>query len=449
VNAPVNRVVVIGTGIVGLNVGLRLLREGMQVEFIDPHPPGSGASYGNAGVIAVEAAVPINMPAMLSGAPGFLLRQQGPLVVKPAYLLQALPWLLRFLSACRPHRVEQISAALHSMSRFALKEYERLFADLEIGDDIRRTGALMLYYTKSSFEGAQPAIELRRRRGANIEILGEKQVLELEPASGRVHKGIYFPDYASLDSPQLLCRRLADRASTLGAVFHEAEVRSIGVAGGRPATLHCSDGRELRLDGAAVVIAAGAHSKGLAADVGCDVALDTERGYHVEIENPNITLGRPVLVSDGAFFASTMQGRLRLAGTVEIAGLQREPDWRRADRMVDRARIAFPDLRATEWTRWMGFRPSMPNSLPVIGASPLVSHAYVACGHGHLGMTLGAVTGTLIADAILGRDPMLDESPFAPRKLRSFNPRTQDARAHRPTRHSTGIQPCHSSNTRP
>jgi glycine/D-amino acid oxidase-like deaminating enzyme len=423
VNAAVTRVVVIGTGIVGLNVGLRLLREGMQVEFIDPRPPGSGASYGNAGVIAVEAAVPTGMPSMLSGAPGFLFRQQGPIVVKPAYFLQALPWLVRFLSACRPHRVEQISTALHSMTRFALEEYERLFADLGLKDDIRHTGALMLYYTPASFQGAQAAIQLRRRRGANIEILGEKEVQDLEPASGPVHRGIYFPDYASLDSPQLLCNRLADRASALGAVFHEAEARSIVVAGGRPASIHFSDGRDLQLNGAAVIIAAGAHSRGLAADVGCDVPLDTERGYHVEIENPNITLGRPVLVSDGAFFASTMQGRLRLAGTVEIAGLKREPDWRRADAMVERAKIAFPGLRATEWTRWMGFRPSVPHSLPVIGASPVVSNAYVACGHGHLGMTLGAVTGTLIADAILGREPMLDQTPFAPRGLRSFNPR--------------------------
>jgi D-amino-acid dehydrogenase len=427
VNAAVNRVVVIGTGIVGLNVGLRLLREGMRVEFIDPRPPGSGASYGNAGVIAVEAAVPTGMPSMLSGAPGFLLRQQGPIVVKPGYFLQAFPWLVRFLSACRPHRVEQISTALHSMTRFGLMEYERLFADLGLDDDVRRTGALMLYYTPASFQGAQAAIQLRRRRGANIEILGDKEVQDLEPASGAVHRGIYFPDYASLDSPQLLCNRLADRASALGAVFHEAEARSIGVAGGRAACIHFSDGRDLQLNGAAVIIAAGAHSKGLAADVGCDVALDTERGYHVEITNPGITLHRPVLVSDGAFFASTMQGRLRLAGTVEIAGLQRPPDWRRADRMVERARSAFPGLRATEWTRWMGFRPSMPDSLPVIGASPLVSHAYVACGHGHLGMTLGALTGTLIADAVLGREPKLDARPFAPRKLSSFNPRSSRA----------------------
>jgi D-amino-acid dehydrogenase len=439
VNAAVQRAVVIGTGIIGLNVGLRLLREGMQVEFIDPRRPGSGASYGNAGVIAVEAAVPVNMPALLSGAPGFLLRQQGPVVVKPGYFLRALPWLVRFLFACRPQRVEQISAALHSMSRLALQEYERLFADLGLDDDIRRTGALMLYHTKASFESAEPAIQLRRRRRANIEVLSDSEVQALEPASGPVHRGLYFPDYASLDSPQLLCQRLANRASTLGAVFHEAEVRSIGVAGGRPASLHCSDGRELPLDGAALVIAAGAHSKDLAADVGCDVALETERGYHVEIPNPNITLGRPVLVSDGAFFASTMQGRLRLAGTVEIAGLQREPDWSRADRMVERARTAFPGLRATEWTRWMGFRPSMPDSLPVIGASPLVSHAYVACGHGHLGMTLGAVTGSLIVDAILGRDPKLDPGPFAPRKLRPFHPRsTPSARTHRSTTtHST------------
>ena len=157
----------------------------------------------------------------------------------------------------------------------------------------------------------------------------------------------------------------------------------------------------------------------MAADVGCDLALDTERGYHVEIENPNITLGRPVLVSDGAFFASTMQGRLRLAGTVEIAGLRREPDWRRADAMVQRARNAFPSLRAIKWTRWMGFRPSMPDSLPVIGVSPLVPNAYVACGHGHLGMTLGAVTGTLIADAMLGRKPRVDPGLLAPRSARS------------------------------
>ncbi|WP_353506062.1 NAD(P)/FAD-dependent oxidoreductase [Variovorax fucosicus] len=128
---------------------------------------------------------------------------------------------------------------------------------------------------------------------------------------------------------------LADRASTLGAVFHEAEVRSISVAGDRPASLHCSDGHELQLDGTAVIIAAGAHSKGLAADVGCDVALDTERGYHVEIADPNITLNRPVLVSDGAFFASMMQGRLGLAGTVELAGLRRQPDWRLAARGIE------------------------------------------------------------------------------------------------------------------
>ena len=432
-NTAVKRVVVIGTGIVGLNVGLRLLREGMRVEFIDPRPPGSGASYGNAGVIAVEAAVPTGMPSMLSGAPGFLLRQQGPIVVKPAYFLQACPWLVRFLSDCRPHRVEQISAALHSMTRFALEEYERLFADLGLEDEIRRTGALMLYYSRASFEGAQAAIELRRRRGANIEILGEQEVRDLEPASGPLYRGIYFPDYASLDSPQLLCQRLADRASSLGAVFHEAEARSIGISNGRPASIQFSDGRDMQLEGAAVVVAAGAHSKRLAADVGCDIPLDTERGYHVEIANSNVTLGRPVLVSDGAFFASTMQGRLRLAGTVEIAGLKREPDWRRADAMVERAKRAFPGLRATEWTRWMGFRPSMPNSLPVIGASPLVSNAYIACGHGHLGMTLGAITGTVIADAILGRYPKLDLSPFAPWRLRAFNPRIYDARARRPT----------------
>ncbi|HVZ44844.1 MAG TPA: FAD-dependent oxidoreductase [Ramlibacter sp.] len=415
----VRRVVVIGTGVIGLNVGLRLLAQGMQVEFVDPSAPGSGCSHGNAGVIAVDAAVPIGMPSMLTGAAGFLLRQQGPIVVKPAYFVKALPWLIRFLLACRPHRVEQISRALHSIARFALEDYERLFCELRIEDDIRRTGALMLYHSPASFAGAQAAIGLRRRRGANIEILDERHVRDMEPDVGPVHKGLYFPDYASLDSPALLCRRLADRATELGAAFHRVAADSIAVAHGRPRAIRCDDGRELSLDDAAVVVAAGAFSRRLAADVGCDIPLDTERGYHVEIENPGIRFSRPVLVSDGAFFASTMQGRLRLAGTVEIAGLERSPDWRRADAMVERARAAFPRLRAAQWTRWMGFRPSVPHSLPVIGASTVVSNAYVACGHGHLGMTLGAVTGALVADAILGREPKLDPRPFAPRAMRA------------------------------
>jgi D-amino-acid dehydrogenase len=433
VKPAVERAVVIGSGIVGLNIGLRLLQEGVQVEFVDPRPPGSGASFGNAGVIAVEAAVPTNMPSMLASAPSYLLRQQGPVVVKPAYFLQAFPWLCRFLLACRPHRVERMSTALHSLTKSALLEYERLFADVRLQHDdlIRRTGALMLYYTKTGFEGAEAAIALRRRRGANIEIIGDAQVRELEPASAPVYRGIWFPDYASLDSPPLLCLRLAERASALGAVFHETEALGIRVADGRAVGLPCSDGHELPLSGAAVIVAAGAHSKRLAADVGCDLALETERGYHVEITDPGITLSRPVLVSDGAFFASTMQGRLRLAGTVEIAGLHRPPDWRRADAMVERARSAFPQLRAQQWTRWMGFRPSMPDSLPVIGASPRVSNAYVACGHGHLGMTLGAVTGSVIADAVLGGTPKIDASAFAPRGLRSFDPRGGRPRSRR------------------
>jgi D-amino-acid dehydrogenase len=415
----VERVVVIGTGIVGLNVGLRLLREGVPVEFVDPHPPGSGASLGNAGVIAVEAAVPTGMPSMRAGAPRFLLQQHGPIVVRPAYFLRALPWLVGFLRACRPRRVEEISVALHSLSRLALTEYEELFDDLQIEDDIRRTGALMLYHTPASFAGAQAAIELRRRRGARIEILGTREVQEMEPDVAPVHRAIHFPDYASLDSPASLCNRLADRAASLGAIFHRAQVQRIATSGGRAVAVHCNDGATLRLDRAAVVVAAGARSKKLAADVGCAVALDTERGYHAEIQDCGIDLQRPVLVSDGAFFASMMQGRLRLAGTVEIAGLQRAPDWRRADAMVERARSAFPGLRATEWTRWMGFRPSVPDSLPVIGASPAVHNAFVACGHGHLGMTLGAITGTLIADAVIGRKSKVDCVPFAPHPLRA------------------------------
>jgi D-amino-acid dehydrogenase len=426
-----DRVVIIGAGIVGLNVGLRLLHEGLQVHFMDADSPGTGASRGNAGIIGVEAAVPVGMPSVLSGALGYLLRQDGAAIVRPGYLLRASPWLFKFLLACRPDRVEEISKALHAISRHALSEYEKLFADVTLPDDIQRSGSLTLYRSASAFASATAGIDLRRRRGARVEVLSADEAQALEPSIGPgVHKALFFPDYASLKSPQRLCKDLAQRAFELGASFQQVTVTGISVDRGRASSLHLADGGQLDVCRSAVVIAAGAFSKRLAADVGCDLALDTERGYHAEIEDPGISLQCPVLVSDGAFYASTMEGRLRLAGTVEFAGLARAPDWTRADRMVHQARDVFPALRALKWSRWMGFRPSMPNSLPVIGGSPLIDHAYVACGHGHLGMTLGAITGTLIADLILRRPPLVNPAPYAPRARVRFKPQNLERKLH-------------------
>ena len=279
--------VVIGTGIVGLNVGLRLLHDGMRVHFIDPLGPGAGASFGNAGVIGVGAAIPVGMPSVLAGTPAFLFNQAGTAIVRPRYLLNAAPWLAEFVRSCLPDRVEDISRALYSISSQALIAYEKLFSDVQLADDFRRTGSLTIYRSRASFDSAAAAIALREKRGARAHVLSESETLNLEPSLAQgIYRSLYFPDYASIQSPGGLCERLAKRARELGATFQWATVYRVCVVSGKATMLVLDNGDAVDVASSLLVVAAGAHSKSLANDIGCVISLDTERGYHAEVDNP-------------------------------------------------------------------------------------------------------------------------------------------------------------------
>ena len=406
------RIAVLGAGIVGLCTALYLRRDGHDVVVIDRDAPGRGASFGNAGLLQVEGCVPLATPGVLRRAPGMLLDREGPLVVRWGYLPRIAPWLLRFAAAARPQTVERISASLAALLDRALAAYAPLVDAAGAHDLLRPSGVLFAYRTDAAYRAAQRDHALRRRRGVRLEELGRDEIRQFEPAlTPEVKRAVFAPDCMTVDDPLALTSRFADSFLRGGGVLLREEVTDIetGVDGVRRVVTGAGGHDVDRL-----VVAAGAFSRPWAAKLGAPAPLDTERGYHLMLPEPKVALRRPVLVGDHRFAIVPMGGGIRLAGTAELAGLAAPPDFRRAEMLLPMARRLLPGLDGAGRTRWMGFRPSMPDSLPVIGRSPRFANACLAFGHGHLGLTLGAVTGRLIADLTAGRDPGIDMTPYRP-----------------------------------
>ena len=410
-SAPSTRnVTVIGAGIVGLSAALYLQREGRSVTLIDRGPPGEGASYGNAGVFAAGSVTPLGMPGMVWKVPGMLMDPLGPLRIRPAYLLQIMPWLVGLLRHSTPARIEAISTALATIVRPALAAYEPLFEEAGAGDLVGRNGSLFLYETEADFRHGQFAIELRRRRGIELQVLAPEEVRQMIPAiRPDIGGAVFVPGSAHCLNPLGLSQAFARHFDARGGRLLQERVDGFEIGPDGPRQVRTEAGSHEVGD---VVIAAGAFSRDLARQLGSDVPLDTERGYHVMLPNPGLELRLPMLCASGGFAATPMQHGLRFAGTVEFGGLDAPPNYARADAILQRAKKLLPGLQDEGVERWMGFRPSIPDSLPVIGRSPRFQNVYLAFGHGHLGLTLGAVTGRLIADLVAGREPDVDVAPF-------------------------------------
>ncbi len=404
------RVVVIGAGIVGVCSALCLQRDGFQVTLVERAGPGEGASFGNGAVIGEEAVVPVATPGILSRVPGMLFDPLGPLALRWSYLPRLLPWLLRFAAASRRGRVEEISIALMHLQDGAIASLEGLLDLAGAREMLRRSGWLAVYETERGLADYQPMLDLQRRRGVRFDLLDAGQLRQFEPALAPIFaRGVYYPDVGYTVNSQRLVQVLAAAFQGLGGTLEIAEARGfeIGPAGPRAvvtgqSTLPCE----------AVVVAAGAWSKHLAAQLGCRPPLDTERGYHVQFPEPEVLPRLPVYSTERAFVASPLEVGLRVAGTVELGGLKAAPNWNRAEVLLSHAKRWFPGLKTGGMTRWMGFRPSMPDSLPVIGRSPRFSEVIFAFGHGHCGMMLGARTGEIVAALLAKRDPGLDLSPY-------------------------------------
>jgi glycine/D-amino acid oxidase-like deaminating enzyme len=398
---------VVGAGIVGISTALCLQRDGHDVTVIDRNGPGEGTSRGNAGLFAIGHVVPIGTPGLLRRVPAMLLDQTSPLAMRWSYLPQIAPWLIRMLAASTPHRVEEISRALAALLAPALESYQPLIASANAENLVQRRGWLTIYESAASRRAAQPDLDMRRSRGIRWEELDEGTVRQLVPAlrPGPVW-GVMFPDCEHTLDPYRLTVTLAEDFAARGGTIRRGDVRT-NVVDGKPQVL--SDAGPVTFD--KLVIAAGAFSRTLLRGLGDDAPLDTERGYHVMLEN-DIDLRVPLLCADHKFSITPMSEGVRLAGTVEFAGLVAPPNPKRWDIMTMRSRALLPGLKSEPRSTWMGYRPSMPDSLPVIGPSPRHRSVYYAFGHGHLGLTLGAVTGRLIADLVAQRAPAVDTTPY-------------------------------------
>lgn len=404
------QVAVIGAGVVGVCCALYLQRAGFAVTVFDPKEPGDEASRSNAGILSAASIVPTAMPGIVRQVPRMLRDPLAPLAIRWRYLPRITPWLVRFVLASRPARVEAISIGLHGLIARAHESWAPLWALDGVDALVRTGGNLYTYQTDAAFAGAQAGLALRRRRGLSFELLDGGQVGELEPAlAGAVKHGVWFPQTRFTTDPGRLVRLLAAEVVARGGRFVRERVTGIDVGPGGPRALRTPAGAH---PVATLVIAAGAWSRPLAAALGSRVPLDTERGYVVVLPRPGVALGRALISGDYHFGLTPMDAGLRLAGTDELAGLKAPPNPSRAEKLVASARRLFPQLGTEGSTWWMSFRPSFPDSLPVIARSPRHRAVFFAFGHGHLGLSLAAVTGRLIAELASGQPPSVDLTPY-------------------------------------
>jgi len=404
------QIAVVGCGIVGICCGLCLQRDGHEVIILDPHGPGEGCSSGNAGQFVTGYCVPVGLPGIIRQVPAMLMDPLSPLTIRWRYLPRLTPWLLRFMAASTMSRVNAIADALYALNKNALIDFAPLLKQAGAEHLVTTNGRMDLYRSKKKFAMAQIKFELLSRRGVQVEMLDERRIRELEPAlAGRYDRGAFYPETAHTTDPLRLCQLLAEDFVRNGGRVLREKVTDFRIDSSGPATVHTDVARHRVSD---IVLAAGAYSRPLAAKLGSRLPLDAERGYHVMLPHAKVELSRTVVDGDMYFGLTPMQGSLRLAGTVELASVNAAPNFKRAENMLRAAQKTFPNLNDEGATKWMGCRPSMPDSLPVIGRSPIHRSVYFAFGHGHLGLTGAATTGKIIADLIAQRPTEMDITPF-------------------------------------
>jgi glycine/D-amino acid oxidase-like deaminating enzyme len=406
-----SHVVVIGAGIVGTCCALWIRRQGFRVTLVDRNEPGSGCSSGNAGMFQTGSVAPLATPGILRRVPRMLLDRNGPLVIRWKHLPVLVPWLWRLVRNASPARMEAIAGALASLLHGAMEAYRPLIVGAAAQSLIRDLGELYVFRSDRAYAAVAQRHLLYRRHGIDFVELDAASLREREPAlSGDYRRGYYLPDSSYTTNPHGLTLTLVSDFARRGGEVLRVDASEIAADGcgvritTSGATLPCDR----------LVIAAGAYSKSLAAQVGVDVPLESLRGYHLDLPGRGVQLNGPLIDGEMNFGVIPMASELRLAGTIEFAGLEAAPVWQRAEMLLPLAKAMLPSLASDgkDAVRWMGHRPGLPDSLPVIGPAPSRPNVWLAFGHGQLGLTLAAVTGRVVAEALAGRPTTVDLSPF-------------------------------------
>jgi D-amino-acid dehydrogenase len=354
--------------------------------------------------------VPLATPGILWKVPGYLADPMGPLTVRWSYLPRATPWLLRFIAASSMERVDRIADALRSLLRQTFDAYEPLVEHAGVTDLIRRTGYVVVYRTRDAYVSDALAWKLRRDRGVAIEELDAAEIKRRVPQLASSYEiGLYLPEQGYCANPERLTKSLVAQLVRDGGKLLQRKVFDIELGAEGPRAL-VTDAGNVPVE--TLVVCAGAHSNEFTKILGDPVPLEAERGYHVTYPDPRVELPLPVFMPEHKFFVTPMEMGLRIAGQSEFAGVDAAPDYTRADVLAKHMQRILPGISAADTTKWMGRRPSMPDSLPVIGRATKFPNVYYGFGHGHVGLCGGAPTGHIIADLVAGRQPSIDVAPF-------------------------------------
>jgi len=408
-------IVVIGAGVVGLSAAIAAQARGLPVTVLDREGPAAGASAGNAGAFAFTDILPLASPGILKKAPKWLLDPLGPLSVPPSYALRIAPWMFRFWRACSASRVAHSTAAQTALMDLSRAELEPFLGETGTVAMLRKDGNLQVYESQGELDASLPGWEARARHGIEFRHMDAAEMAEIQPGlAARFTHGTFTPGWYSIADPKLYTLALADHFRARGGMIEHAEVSGLTpVEGGMEiATI---DGRTRRV--AHVVLAAGAFSHRIARTLGESIPLETERGYNTTLPPDAFDLRMQVTFGGHGFVVTRLSTGIRVGGAVELGGLELPPNFRRSQAMLEKARQFLPGLKPEGGVQWMGFRPSLPDSLPAIGRARATERVVYAFGHGHLGLTQSAGTARLIAELLTDRKTAIDISAFSPQRF--------------------------------
>ena len=406
------QIAVVGAGIVGICSAFFLQKNGFQVTLLDKKEPGSMTSFGHACTFADYANVPVNSPDLFRDIPSMLLRSDGPLAVDFFHVLKNINWTTKFLQNCTTKKVEYISKSLGNLLNNSSISYDEIFTDVKVSEYIKNEEALYLYQNETEFLKAKTTNELRQKNGVRIKTLSKNKILDLEPSLAPVFfNGQIFIGSRHTTNPSMISKRIFETFINNGGEFIQSHVDDLIVEDGSVNVNLNNNNHKFEK----VIICAGAWSNNLSKKIGESFPLDTERGYHVMFNNHGL-INRPVGWSQSGFYLVQLEEGLRAAGTVEIAGLSKPENKKRIQMIESQARRLLPQLNEVKST-WLGFRPTLPDSLPVIGPSTKNKNIIYAFGHQHIGWTLGAVTGKIINSICNDRVPNINIEPFSPSRL--------------------------------
>lgn len=407
-------VIVIGAGVIGLSSALALQARGLQVTVLDREGPAAGASAGNAGAFAFTDILPLASPGLLRKAPRWLLDPLGPLSVPPRYALRIAPWMFHFWRACQPARVARSTTAQTLLMDLSRAELEPFLHATGTHHMLRKDGSLQVYESQAELDASLPGWQARADHGIGFRHMTADEMAQIQPGlSPRFTHGTFTPGWYSIADPRLYVLALADRFRAQGGRIEQAQVTALMPAPDG-VTITAPD-RTWQADHA--VLAAGAFSRELARGVGDRIPLETERGYNTTLSPGAFDLRMQVIFGGHGFVVSRLTTGIRVGGAVELGGLHLPPNFKRAEAMLTKARAFLPGLDTQGGTQWMGFRPSLPDTLPAIGPSRASRRVIHAFGHGHLGLTQSSGTARLVADFITGAPPAIDPQHFSPQRF--------------------------------